>query len=180
MFAGALKWYFRWLKYQCKETTPTNRFACEILHGYFLIWALTALPSKNAKLCTDFLLYSISFRCPFRFSVLAFPCTTKLSTLNTLVSARRYKLTSHCVCMCIHAMLRWGILWYKGDWSFCGNQILVSQQKLKKDCWQQFNHQGSLHYNYILNRPRVHALKGRTLKTKTETENGISELLCTS
>ncbi len=50
----------------------------------------------------------------------------------------------------------------------------------KKDCWQQFNHQGSLHYNYILNRPRVHALKGRTLKTKTETENGISELLCTS
>ena len=53
--------------FQHQETTPTNSFACEIsVHGSFiqvLIFALTALPSKNA-ICTSphehFPLFSIT------------------------------------------------------------------------------------------------------------------------
>ena len=41
--------------FQCRETTPTNSFACEIpvsAWGSVLIITVTALPSKNVKFCT--------------------------------------------------------------------------------------------------------------------------------
>ncbi len=50
---------FSWVlifAFQCQETTPTNSFACENTGAWefipVLIFALTTLPSKNAKFCT--------------------------------------------------------------------------------------------------------------------------------